>query len=68
MTRTKSALVLAFLLGIPSALSKGASLPLTQLKLPFVEGTGLYGPVKATIATQIGPVRIYATHFERVAN
>ncbi|MCB1118351.1 MAG: sodium-dependent transporter [Chlamydiia bacterium] len=33
---------LAFLLAIPSALSKGISLPLTQLSLPFLEGTGLY--------------------------
>ncbi|WP_425416854.1 DUF3108 domain-containing protein [Oricola indica] len=30
-----------------------------------IEGTDLYAPVKATVSTQLGPVRIYATRLER---
>lgn len=35
-----------------------------DISFAAVEGTRLYAPLKATVATQIGPVRVYATRFD----
>lgn len=35
-----------------------------EISFAPIAGTELYAPVKATVATQIGPVRIHATRFE----
>lgn len=35
-----------------------------DISFAAVEGTRLYAPLKATVATQVGPVRVFATRFQ----